>query len=152
MARVQHSFRADLERYAKKVGRSLDATHKAIVIEFFSAVIMDTPVDEGTLRGNWNISTGIPNTSVNVNLKDKTGSKTKAKVRSHPSKAGTVTYLTNGLPYAMVAEMGLWGTGPYATIKTTRDGYSVQAPYGMVRRNMARIQSNITASVQRARA
>ncbi len=50
---------------AKWVGDAQDQTkelHKAIILELFTSVILDTPVLEGRLRGNWIISSDSPAT------------------------------------------------------------------------------------------
>lgn len=137
---VGSSFENDLRKFAKKIERTLDETHRGVVIKLFSQVIMLTPVDQGFLRGGWAIGHNTPPGGYTKH-KDPAGTKGLGAVRSNPGRAGTISYLINGMPYATVAEYGRWGTGPGATIKTTRDGYSVQAPYGMVRISVARFNS-----------
>ncbi len=50
---------------------------------------------------------------------------------SHPA------WIINTLPYWPILEYVRYGTGQWAKVKTTRHGYSVQAPYGMVRVTVA---------------
>lgn len=147
MARCGGSFKADLQRFAKKTGATLDQAHRAICIELFTSVIMDTPVDQGTLRANWNVSTNKPDMKTG-SATDPTGSLASGRVRGHSMKAGDRTYLTNAMPYAEVAEYGLW-SGP--TDKVTGSGFSRKAPAGMVRKNMARVESIVRRGVQSAR-
>ena len=82
---------------------------------------MKTPVDTGRARGNWQTTIGKPATG-NVDAEDKGGGATIAKV------AGAVqgwdgmgdAFLSNNLPY----------------INRLENGYSGQAPSGMVRVTM----------------
>lgn len=130
------TFNADLKKFAEKLGKTLDQTHRGVVIKLFSAVIKDTPVLNGDLRGNWLISTSTPDLRV-IDNKDKTGNERLGAVARHPMKAGDKTFLANSQPYAMRIEYEGWS--------------SVKAPEGMVRKNVARIERIITEAVTEAR-
>lgn len=122
-------YAGDLEKWAKKLNRRLDQVVTSAVFQISESIIKRTPVDTGRLRGNWQPTIGSPASSVLSRTSDPT-----SKIRTVSQEApGNIYWLVNNLPYAPVAEYGLWGTGPGATDKTTRDGFSIQAPYGMVR-------------------
>lgn len=141
------SFAVDLQKIADKIGRSLDQTVRATTIELFSGTILSTPVGDpsrwknpppagyvgGRLRGNWQVSIGAPK-SGEIDRIDSSGSATVAAMQAGIGGAGSVTYLTNNLPYAERIEFS---------------GWSGQAPEGMVRVNFARVQ-NILAKQARA--
>lgn len=127
------SFSQDVHKAAKKLNTHVEKVARAVVIELFVGTIQDTPVDTGRLRGNWQTSVGTPARS---RLKRTAGAAQEAKAKV---KGPNVYFLSNNLPYAPVAEYGLWGAGP----KTTASGYSKKAPNGMVRRNMRRVQQNV---------
>jgi len=130
------SFTADVSRIAKKMETDVETVARNTIIELFGAVITDTPADTGRLKGNWQTTTNAPASG----KLDRFGSaQSKADVRNTVGKPDTY-YLTNNLPYAHTAEYGGWGTGAGATALTTRDGYSVKAPYGMVRINVKRLK------------
>ena len=129
------SFASDLQAYANKVGRTLDQTHRAVVIELFSSVIMDTPVLDGFLRGAWIMSEGAPDFS-QVKIADKTGKLTTAKVRTNAGPAGSNVFLTNSMPYAYRVEFEGWS--------------HTKAPEGMMRKNVARIQGIVRKAAQEA--
>ena len=116
----------NISAWAKKNSLTLDEAARGITISLFSAVIMDTRVDTGRLRGNWQASIGSPIT-VETDRTDKTGKATvsamKNKVRS-----GAVNIMTNNLPYAEYWEQQV----------------------GMVSKNMARIERNIKAEVRKS--
>jgi hypothetical protein len=130
------SFEGDIIRFTKKTEKEADKIRRGIIIKLFSAVIDDTPVDTGRLRGNWQTSVGSPKNTT-LQKTDKGGNQAKTKIISNLGKFGDKVHLTNNLPYAKVAEYGEWN-GP--TDKVTGDGYSKKAPAGMVRKNAVRFQ------------
>lgn len=119
------SFAEDLAKASVLVLQQADEDRKAITIKLFNSVIQDTPVDTGRARGNWQCSQNTP--AVNeIDRQDKNGSLAQNEVIDSvlSSQPDSTVYLTNNLPYAQRLEFG----------------YSGQAPEGMVRKNMARIQ------------
>lgn len=141
------SFASDVEAYAKKAGASLDETSRAIVLDLFGKIIKDTPADTGRARGNWQTTIGAP-ANGEVSRTGEDGALAEINSAAASFGAGKVIYLTNNLPYIWSLEYGGYGTGPGATEKTTRDGYSIQAPYGMVRVGVARIQSIVAKAAR----
>ena len=115
------SFSSDVKRIAKNMGDSVENVAAATFIELFNAVIKDTPVGTGRLRGNWQTTKNSP---ANGEL-DRTGETGPiADVFFTINKPG-LYYLTNNLPYAERVEF---------------DGWShTKAPRGMVRINVKRL-------------
>ena len=126
------SFASDVEAYAKKAGASLDETSRAIVLELFGSVIKDTPVDTGRAKGNWQTTIGAPASGTVDRLGE---SEALADVSQQTASfgAGKVIYLSNNLPYIYRLEY---------------DGWSQQAPGGMLRKNVARIQQIVTKAAR----
>ena len=125
-------FSQKVARWAYNAGQEIEALQKAIILELFTSVILDSPVLEGRLRGNWLISSGTPGEGV-VDVLDPTGNITTRKisnfVRSIDAAENYNVYLTNNLPYAYRIEY---------------DGWShTKAPEGMVRKNFIRISQNL---------
>ena len=125
------SFASDVAKFAKLTNASMDETGRAIALELFSSIIKDTPVDTGRARGNWQTSIGTP----------KEGQVTRdgegpalAEAASETAKfgIGKLVWLSNNLPYIYRLE--------YL-------GWSKQAPDGMARKNVARIQSIVRKAV-----
>lgn len=120
------SFRNQFSSAQLKVMQKTAATIKQRTYGFISAVIDDTPVDTGALRGGWQIVKSQGELSQNTPL-DPTGSMTKEllikKIRYLPIHLDWDIYFGNGKPYASRIEY---------------EGYSKQAPNGMLRRNIAR--------------
>lgn len=119
------SFTAQIEGFGKKaVGRVQDV-RRGVTLKLFSAIIRDTPVDEGTLRANWQITAEAPATGT-LDATDKSGGATIKKLEApiKQSDGDTPLFLTNNLPYAARIEFEGWS--------------KVNAPEGMVRRNVVR--------------
>jgi hypothetical protein len=139
MARM--SFAQQVALFAEKTGATMDETGRAIALELFTSVVKATPVDTGRARGNWQAGLGSPINTQSFDDENAALGKIGGEVARFGM--GSVIFLSNNLPYAAALEFGLYGTGAGATNKTTRDGYSIQAPYGMVRVNVKRIKGRI---------
>jgi hypothetical protein len=105
---------------------------RGTIIGCASRIIKRTPVDEGTLRGNWQPSIDRP-VNTTINRTDKAGQAVSADIRREGQRfnIGAVFYMTNNLPYAARIEF---------------DGWSTQASAGMMRievlETAAAIQAN----------
>jgi hypothetical protein len=129
------SFSAQIASFSKVTQDNIQKVRRGVILKLFSAVIMDTPVLTGRLRGNWQCSEGAPILDATEN-KDEDGGLTCAAMSNAvaSSKPDTAIFLANNLPYAARIEY---------------DGWShTKAPEGMVRKNVARF-NNIVAEVAR---
>ena len=140
MARLE--FSQAIQLYAEKVGATLDETLRAVALDLYGAIIKDTPVDTGRAKGNWQTTLGSPAVGV-IERTSEDGAIAEMNEEVAKFKGDTTMYLTNNLPYIGTLEYGGYGTGDGATEKTTRDGFSIQAPYGMVRKNVVRVKARI---------
>lgn len=116
-----NSFSKLISDFAKEVPElAVQVTNKAC-LDLFSSVVMDTPVDTGRARGNWQISIG-QGISSQVDSEDKDGAGTigKATSRLLTDKTTAPVFIQNNLPY----------------IKKLEYGYSKKAPRGMLRKNL----------------
>ena len=139
------SFASDIAKFAKLTNSSLDQAGRAIALDLYGSIQKDTPADTGRARGSWQTTIGTPATGDPV--RSLSEAQAELKRVAGEFKMGSVIYLTSNLVYIGKLEFGGYGTGQYSTSKTTRDGYSVQAPYGMARVNVARIQSMVRKAV-----
>lgn len=100
---------------------------RGTLLSFTSRVIKETPVDTGRLRGNWQASLNVPeNAPVERLQRSPEGvANTDANASLNNLKIGDIFWFTNNLPYARRIE----------------EGYSLQAPQGMLRRNVALLAS-----------
>jgi hypothetical protein len=117
------SFAVDLANVANRIGQGLEKTRQAVVLELFGSVIEGTPVDTGRARGNWQTSINTPKDSA-IGRLDPSGRAAGAELESNLGQLGDTVYMANNLPYAERLE----------------EGYSRQAPAGMVRTNFARVE------------
>lgn len=127
------NFAVDVAKWAAKANATIVETQRAIIIELFNSVILDTPVLTGRLRGNWIISSDNPSLGT-VDIEDPSGATTTRKVEDFVESIGLKNvnvFLSNNLPYAWRIEY---------------EGFSkIKSPEGMVRKNFIRI-SNILSS------
>lgn len=134
------SFESEMSEAIKKIKAKNEKIVRGTTIALFNAVIMDSPVDTGRLRGEWQTTVGQPANGEN-GRDDKSGTAAMAEVvKNTPSAYGIETHLTNNMPYCEKIENGGY-RGP--TEKVTAGGYSKKAPQGMVKRNVDRFQKLI---------
>lgn len=122
------SFSSDIEKIAKKLNQSVESTVRATALELFGSIIDGTPVLTGRAKGNWQTSINEPITSI-VDRTGETESIAELKDVAGGSIAGKILWLSNNLPYIRRLEF---------------DGHSSQAPAGMVRINVSRIESIVS--------
>ncbi len=121
MGEFSINVRKFVDKTKEKQGRAV----RKIALDAFSEVILRTPVDTGRARGNWQASIGtIPATR--LEQFDPGGAATIASTQGVVAgfEPGAVVYLANNLPY----------------IERLENGYSKQAPEGMVRLTAQRFQ------------
>jgi len=100
------SFNGDLKLFSKKTGVSAEVAVRKIALEIFDGVTAKTPVDTGRAKGNWNLSIGGMDSSI-----DDSATSTEQGI---PAKAPRVSftggikpiYITNSLPYIYALEHG----------------------------------------------
>lgn len=120
------SFSVELNNFRKKSLDIAEDASRKIQLRLFRSVVFDTPVAEGTLRGNWQLGVNSSPTGT-VDKNDESGNTTVADIeRALASfKLGDTTYLVNNLPYAYPIEFYGWS--------------KIKAPQGMVRKNVLRL-------------
>lgn len=131
------SFAAQIATFSTKTSDRVNTTRRAICLRLFNAIIQDTPVDTGRLRGNWQLSLRRPKRG-EIERFDKTGVQALrlADQEMRGARGDVTVYFVNNLPYA-------------ARIEFT--GYSRQSPEGMVRKNIARINSLVNQAITEGR-
>lgn len=130
------SFSAALRRFNRKTKDRLDRTRRIVIIKLFSAVIKDTPVLSGRLRGNWQTTITSPATGV-IGSRDEASAIAEVQRMAAQSKGSDVVILRNNLPYAYRIEFDGWSR--------------VKAPQGMMRRNVARFKRLLSEAVREGR-
>lgn len=120
-------FEIELDDWFKEeVEGTIYLITQKIALYALSGVVLKTPVAEGRARANWGVELGTWTAQVNDNY-DKNGMPTINAGQSiiQNSKAYEVVYLSNSLPY----------------INRLENGWSQQAPAGMVTVTLAEIEA-----------
>lgn len=118
-----------IDRLAEKSKSRLETVVRRVTLEVFTNVVRRSPVKTGRFRANWNVSYGTPDVTV-TDSNDRARGRAEA-VRARTLPVGGVVYLTNALPYAYRLE----------------NGWSRQAPYGMVSVAVAQLNSAVRKAV-----
>lgn len=120
-----------LNEWIESVEVKMDDIFQTIVIKVGERVVRISPVDTGLFRGNWQLTVDEETSGV-LAREDQTGDSTVAAIASKANKltAGQVAYILNHIEYGYDLEYGTY-YGP--TAKVTEEGFSRQAPEGMVR-------------------
>ena len=127
------SFAREVALFAKKAEASTDKAVRAITFSLFREVVQRTPVDTGRLKGNWQVSQGAPAAGTTEST-DASGGNTIAAIAGGIGGLGSVTFLTNNLPYAQRIEYDGWS--------------KFKSPQGMVRVSFARIDSIVAQAAR----
>jgi len=132
-------FTTDLETFQRNAIDKCDQVTRMVALEVFRRIIMRTPVDTGRARGNWICTIAVPAEMTEgiaaVNDTDPSGRATIQAMSDEVlgwNPREIAVYLTNNLPY----------------IERLEDGYSQQAPAGMVSVTIAEFDG-IAAAVMR---
>lgn len=131
-------FALDIRKFADKAGKNAERVVRKVCFDIERGIVDLTPFDTGILSANWIASVGSPYKG-QVSTPGRPNN--DQAIQDSP---GNVWYLTNNLPYAAVAEFGQYGSPPgSANGPKTRNGYSTQAPAGMVRITIAAVKSRL---------
>ena len=116
------SLANDLKNIAARRKEDLNEIAQAVTIRVGNQIVLQSPVDQGFFKNNWNSSIGDISYSIDA-PENSNGAKSLNGIAETFSIFGTgmVGYFTNSMPYAMRLEY---------------DGWSQQAPNGVVRVNV----------------
>lgn len=124
----------------------MDDILQTIVFKVGESVVRLSPVDTGRFRGNWQLSIdSTPGSSLVRYDKDGQSTINEIASRANSFTAGQVAYIQNHVLYGNDLEYGLYN-GP--TSKVTDEGFSRQAPSGMVRITEMQFDSIVAEAVR----
>ena len=124
------TFNEDMNRATVRIRGQADRRVQRVALAAYREINNASPVDKGTFRANWVASTDTIDRSVDLEKTrvDVQESITKATaVITSGAKVGTTVYISNSVPYAGKLE----------------DGYSPQAPAGIVAPAITRIKNAV---------
>tara|TARA_R110000744_G_scaffold29513_3_gene70409 strand:+ start:65 stop:451 length:387 start_codon:yes stop_codon:yes gene_type:complete len=112
------SVTSQFNKITVSINKETEKVIRGTLLGLTSRIIKATPVDLGTLRGNWQSSIGTPISS-STETADKSGSATisLANKSLKEFKTGDIFYMTNNLPYAAVIELGGVGRAPVGMMR-----------------------------------
>lgn len=133
----------DLDKYFRTKMNELSKQIRADAYQLSTNIINKTPVDEGRARSNWFLAFGNPYRGAAIST-DKSGDTAASRANQQLTKfqLGDVIYFTNNLPYIKTLEYGKFPKPVKRGSRNSRtkqyeiksnNGYSKQAPQGMVR-------------------
>lgn len=145
------SFDDDIKKWRKKVEKAAEAVVRGSMLSLFGKVITSSPVGNvklwktkyppkgytgGRFRNNWFIEMNQKPTDKTEST-SKTGKDSRSRLRSgiNRYKVGDTIYFINNLPYSIELE----------------DGTSTQAPWGMVKVNVANFKYIVDEEARRLR-
>lgn len=97
------TFGSDLRKIAEARKLDLETVSRGFTLRLFDAVVRDTRVDTGRLRGNWNAATGTIDRTTTEAVDKRPGGGLRSEMRAKVSPLALNT-LSNSLPYAVVWE------------------------------------------------
>jgi len=125
------NFALDLQKWAKGANRSIGEIRRYVLINMGGAIIADTPVATGMLKGNWQTSVGAPKTT-EVPLRPANMAVAELVDAAANVRGDQPVYIVNLRPYARAIEYG----------------HSKKRPKGMVRKNVAAFQRIVRDAVK----
>jgi hypothetical protein len=128
------NFSASIAAFAKKAQGAQDRVLQGVVKEVGERLVQRTPVAAGEARSNWQASINAPAATHTPDL-DPTGAGSIADIArtAERAKFGDSVFVLNAAPH----------------IKKLEDGYSKQAPVGMVSVTIAEGPSIVTEVARR---
>ena len=134
----------DLNKFCEKNKVAIKEVRKNYAFALYSSIVKKTPVDTGRARANWNVSVGSPDLSTTEDTRKTPKSKDKM-----PDPNGDESiFISNNLPYITKLEYGGYPNPPKKGSGKTVNGYSKQAPEGMVGVTLANNQNIFNAAVR----
>jgi hypothetical protein len=136
------SFAADLQKLCERAKGQVEDVVRKVALDLDKEMVARAPVDTGRLRSNMQVGLGEINTDTSRKAGDDPIPPAEATLAKW--RPGQAIYITNSLPYARVAEYGLWGKPPgSANGPKTVGGFSKRAVGGFVRLAKQNVQRSL---------
>ena len=118
------SFSVDLQKFATKTHDQISLVIRKIVLDLFTRIVLKTPVKTGRARMNWHVSIGQIRDELRSMEREYSGAEAFQTANAEATNkilalndVDLSIFILNNLPY----------------IERLEDGYSDQAPSGMVK-------------------
>lgn len=130
------SFASDLSKFSDEAFDNVKQVRNGILLGLFAAIIKDTPVRVGDLRGNWQMSVDSMNDIIVSKGDNLYNTQTKLNAfrgNLQSIEMGNTIFFFNNLPYAYRIEYEQW---------------SQKAANGMVRININRFEKFVKRAIK----
>lgn len=132
----------DVKKMIAKNKKEMNMAARAVFMDGLGEIIGETPADEGRARNSWFLTVNAPFSLSGGRDPDDGGGGSHASLETMPANVfNKKIFLTNNLPYINLLEYG--GYSKTSTTGKTINGFSMQAPEGMARRNLKRMEKKI---------
>lgn len=140
------NFEDIINEWVENTETKINEILQTITIQIGTSLIRLSPVDSGRFKGNWQLSIESGSNSSLTRL-DPSGSAAIQELASKANlfTAGQVAYIQNHVEYGYDLEYGTYN-GP--TQKVTEEGFSTQAPRGMLRITAARFTQIVNDAIR----
>ena len=134
----------DISKLAEKRKVEIQKVRKNYAFALYSSIVRKTPVDTGRARANWNISVGKEDATTTEDTR-----RSPKPISQMPEPKGDESiFISNNLPYITTLEYGGYPNPPKKDGGKTINGYSRQAPNGMVGVTLANNEAIFEAAVR----
>jgi hypothetical protein len=153
----------DPARFCNSAIENIEKVRRIYAFEIFRRVVERTPVDTGAARQNWNVTLNQEDTSYDLDKKKGGRVMSDGQKAIESAKGDQTIFIANGIPYIAKLEYGGYPKNQKHGGKTkeytrkdgtkvgglpkTVNGFSLQAPKGMVGLTMAQAKQIFQAAV-----
>ncbi len=134
----------DLNKFCEKNKVSIKEVRKNYAFALYSSIVKKTPVDTGRARANWNITVGHNSFVESAD----TTQKFRSADQVPDPKGDESIFISNNLPYITTLEYGGFPNPPNKDGGKTINGFSKQAPEGMVGVTLANNEAIFNAALR----
>jgi len=133
----------DLEKWAAQQKTKMEDVRRYFAFAMYAKIVMRTPVDKGGARQNWLVT--LNNQTSEVVAANRGHYLDKGKAIIDSAKGDEKIIFQNNLPYIEKIEYG--GYGPKSPTGKTVNGFSKQAPQGMLGISMLEAGATLTEAI-----
>lgn len=139
----------DLNKWADKQKTMINKTREIMAFAIFTRVVVRTPVDKGAARQNWLVTLNNPTMEYSKDRVKGGQVLSEGQAAINKAKGDDKIIIQNNMPYIEKLEYG--GYGPNSKSGKTVNGFSKQAPHGMVGVTMQEFGGIVTQAVTEAK-
>jgi len=141
------TFSADITKWVMAVQIDLDQLVRKIALDAYAGLILRSPVDTGRFRASWRISVGSIDSSVEPD-RGTAPSQYKGMGGSVPPDSAEMAYALGKIASAQFGDMIIYLTNSLDYAQELEDGYSQQAPAGVLALTFIEIVNKLNNAIR----